>query len=165
MRPLLLPLLACLSTGCVHTHPVGMLERDARKQDREWTRAVEEAPEDGLYWVHRPEVLSVAVSAVGTFGDLVQVQAARVDSDWAYKVSSGIDENGEWHAQERERVLAEIRGSNELGLSMVKRSESRRIRAGLKPAGWAGGDAPWTCLLYTSPSPRDKRQSRMPSSA
>ena len=23
----------------------------------------------------------------------------------------------------------------------------------------------WTCLLYTSPSPRDKRQSRMPSSA
>ena len=23
----------------------------------------------------------------------------------------------------------------------------------------------WDCLLYTSPSPRDKRQSRMPSSA
>ena len=28
-----------------------------------------------------------------------------------------------------------------------------------------GGIAPNTCLLYTSPSPRDKRQSRMPSSA
>ena len=27
------------------------------------------------------------------------------------------------------------------------------------------GDAIYTCLLYTSPSPRDKRQSRMPSSA
>ena len=27
------------------------------------------------------------------------------------------------------------------------------------------GDHKWTCLLYTSPSPRDKRQSRMPSSA
>ena len=26
-------------------------------------------------------------------------------------------------------------------------------------------DSPKTCLLYTSPSPRDKRQSRMPSSA
>ena len=26
-------------------------------------------------------------------------------------------------------------------------------------------DDAWTCLLYTSPSPRDKRQSRMPSSA
>ena len=27
------------------------------------------------------------------------------------------------------------------------------------------GDLPKNCLLYTSPSPRDKRQSRMPSSA
>ena len=26
-------------------------------------------------------------------------------------------------------------------------------------------DKAWHCLLYTSPSPRDKRQSRMPSSA
>ena len=26
-------------------------------------------------------------------------------------------------------------------------------------------DSIWVCLLYTSPSPRDKRQSRMPSSA
>ena len=29
----------------------------------------------------------------------------------------------------------------------------------------AGGDWYLSCLLYTSPSPRDKRQSRMPSSA
>ena len=27
------------------------------------------------------------------------------------------------------------------------------------------GALAWACLLYTSPSPRDKRQSRMPSSA
>ena len=27
------------------------------------------------------------------------------------------------------------------------------------------GDGIYCCLLYTSPSPRDKRQSRMPSSA
>ena len=26
-------------------------------------------------------------------------------------------------------------------------------------------DGPWRCLLYTSPSPRDMRRSRMPSSA
>ena len=31
---------------------------------------------------------------------------------------------------------------------------------------WHGPeDPPGICLLYTSPSPRDKRQSRMPSSA
>ena len=36
--------------------------------------------------------------------------------------------------------------------------------SGLKLA-YKGNDFGHTCLLYTSPSPRDKRQSRMPSSA
>ena len=31
--------------------------------------------------------------------------------------------------------------------------------------GYCGGNNAETCLLYTSPSPRDKRLSRMPSSA
>ena len=31
--------------------------------------------------------------------------------------------------------------------------------------GWEKQPQPMICLLYTSPSPRDKRQSRMPSSA
>ena len=43
------------------------------------------------------------------------------------------------------------------------------VQSGSKRASTVGGrfgPAPsWTCLLYTSPSPRDKRQSRMPSSA
>ena len=30
---------------------------------------------------------------------------------------------------------------------------------------WSSNSSCWACLLYTSPSPRDKRQSRMPSSA
>ena len=30
---------------------------------------------------------------------------------------------------------------------------------------YTGGDQIWTCLLYTSPSPRDLSTSRMPSSA
>ena len=33
------------------------------------------------------------------------------------------------------------------------------------PAGMHWTELPEYCLLYTSPSPRDKRQSRMPSSA
>ena len=42
-----------------------------------------------------------------------------------------------------------------------------RLGARLFIGTWQPGDAghPGTCLLYTSPSPRDKRQSRMPSSA
>ena len=40
--------------------------------------------------------------------------------------------------------------------------------AAIAAAAWRGkgdGKAADGCLLYTSPSPRDKRQSRMPSSA
>ena len=34
-------------------------------------------------------------------------------------------------------------------------------RANVNVDSWAG----WACLLYTSPSPRDRQKSRMPSSA
>ena len=34
---------------------------------------------------------------------------------------------------------------------------------GVYPTMYTG--RPWTCLLYTSPSPRDRQKSRMPSSA
>ena len=40
----------------------------------------------------------------------------------------------------------------------------KTIRFGQQGVQGAGKN-PKTCLLYTSPSPRDKRQSRMPSSA
>ena len=47
--------------------------------------------------------------------------------------------------------------------------EVERIKQWLKKKGVVAlnslGDPSDTCLLYTSPSPRDKRQSRMPSSA
>ena len=33
------------------------------------------------------------------------------------------------------------------------------------PSKWRSSGVAYCCLLYTSPSPRDKRQSRMPSSA
>ena len=48
--------------------------------------------------------------------------------------------------------------------------EARDVLGG-KVAAWKDEDGDWyetglhICLLYTSPSPRDKRQSRMPSSA
>ena len=37
--------------------------------------------------------------------------------------------------------------------------------SGFKDKGMGDVAESWLCLLYTSPSPRDKRQSRMPSSA
>ena len=38
-------------------------------------------------------------------------------------------------------------------------------RGAAEQARAAAGDRAWVCLLYTSPSPRDQRGSRMPSSA
>ena len=74
-------------------------------------------------------------------------------------------------AQARPRVL--------LAFSFFEESSERKIDNGAAPSvqavlprwqlsrhaqqGWLRMNA--TCLLYTSPSPRDKRQSRMPSSA
>ena len=53
--------------------------------------------------------------------------------------------------------------------SWVNESRAATVRDNLDGLfdGFPGGNNDWlsTCLLYTSPSPRDKRQSRMPSSA
>ena len=44
-------------------------------------------------------------------------------------------------------------------LALVRRPEQTEV------LGVAAQPIDYSCLLYTSPSPRDKRQSRMPSSA
>ena len=51
---------------------------------------------------------------------------------------------------------------------ILSSSEHEDIYYNLGNAYFRNGDigkSVWACLLYTSPSPRDKRQSRMPSSA
>ena len=47
----------------------------------------------------------------------------------------------------------------------IEAEPSRRIHGHTYHAVVSIGGRPDPCLLYTSPSPRDKRQSRMPSSA
>ena len=46
----------------------------------------------------------------------------------------------------------------------AKAEMARALSAAAATQG-PGSPAMWTCLLYTSPSPRDQRGSRMPSSA
>ena len=65
--------------------------------------------------------------------------------------------------------IAVLKGgmSSERDVSLVSGSECAKA---LRAEGYDVTEidvAPnlWDCLLYTSPSPRDKRQSRMPSSA
>ena len=50
-------------------------------------------------------------------------------------------------------------------LRAVSRDIEQALRLPIESQGWPLKVESRTCLLYTSPSPRDKRQSRMPSSA
>ena len=52
------------------------------------------------------------------------------------------------------RKIGDALGLNKFGVNLVT----------LKP-GAASSQRHWHCLLYTSPSPRDRTRSRMPSSA
>ena len=64
-------------------------------------------------------------------------------------------------------------GNSNTQVNAIISSVTKKVSKGLrdKPWGVEGTEnAEWVlldyvCLLYTSPSPRDKRQSRMPSSA
>ena len=55
------------------------------------------------------------------------------------------------------------------GFSFKKNQEKSRAPSPIQPSSDDGATSyiagGYYCLLYTSPSPRDKRQSRMPSSA
>ena len=64
------------------------------------------------------------------------------------------------------QVLKEPEDFYRLTLSILEKSAENGViytEVFISPDFCGGGDL--TCLLYTSPSPRDKRQSRMPSSA
>ena len=62
----------------------------------------------------------------------------------------------------RELSVGPQRRRNVTGLPVLQLVAVPRVRV---TAGVGAGRHVDPCLLYTSPSPRDKRQSRMPSSA
>ena len=75
----------------------------------------------------------------------------------------------EWKEKAKELVVTdesqveEMKQAREGRLMLVKvRTNADKIRKELKADSLAYGKA---CLLYTSPSPRDRTRSRMPSSA
>ena len=63
--------------------------------------------------------------------------------------------------------ISELPGFEEISIELtdaVMEEAAKYAAEVLSPLN-AVGDREGACLLYTSPSPRDKRQSRMPSSA
>ena len=72
---------------------------------------------------------------------------------WTDKASGQKQERTEWHRVTLFNRLGEIAGE------YLKKGSQVYIEGSIRT------DKYQDCLLYTSPSPRDKRQSRMPSSA
>ena len=68
----------------------------------------------------------------------------------------------EWFAEEAVRAYGDI---------IPEPARGRKLMVVKEPAGVVAAITPWNfplamiCLLYTSPSPRDRQKSRMPSSA
>ena len=60
------------------------------------------------------------------------------------------------HGQSQWNLENRFTGFHDIGLTKTGLKEAAKAAKLIKKEG---------CLLYTSPSPRDKRQSRMPSSA
>ena len=85
---------------------------------------------------------------------------------------SNLEEKESARLAKLEEILHKTVVGQDLAVSRTSRA-IRRSRAGLKDPNRPMGSFIFvgpsgvgkTCLLYTSPSPRDKRQSRMPSSA
>ena len=90
----------------------------------------------------------------------IEIDSARVDKDnlqisWLINGVENIDE-----------VILTVRELTPDGLLGEPLEFSDYSNQGQKIVEWDGTtNLSVTCLLYTSPSPRDKRQSRMPSSA
>ena len=63
-----------------------------------------------------------------------------------------------WHGCPRCYTQRDLKNAVNGKTMMTLHNETLRFEAALRDAGY-------TCLLYTSPSPRDRQKSRMPSSA
>ena len=90
-------------------------------------------------------------------GDAIQEKAPAWDTNWVLVVGS-YNSSGNWGTMANAYMDWQVKPQVEEG-SMLAGGYSYHFSG-------SGSDVQFfTCLLYTSPSPRDKRQSRMPSSA
>ena len=117
-------------------------------------RALAQAQVHGPSQVKQNELAELKIAITGAYdkveASLCKMQDLAEEKDFG-EYEAKIEE--EW--QRSDKVL---------GLLVETMARFEPLLAPVAPAAPAAGAA-GACLLYTSPSPRDKRQSRMPSSA
>ena len=109
----------------------------------------------------RPSAVSLVTSPYPGFPTDVQAQLVALNSvaEGSALIKETIFENRFMHVQEMNRMGAHIQGAGSNTTVQVKGVPS------LQGAQVMANDLRASCLLYTSPSPRDRTRSRMPSSA
>ena len=92
---------------------------------------------------------------------LYELGSVQLDKRLFAQAASSLKRAAKLSANEPAEARALIQ--NALGFALAAQQNHKEAVRHYRLALKARGDYP--CLLYTSPSPRDKRQSRMPSSA
>ena len=103
------------------------------------------------------------LTGIGKSGHIARKISATLSSTGtsSYFMHSTEAFHGDLGLVDKEDIVIAISNSGETDEVLKTAAVLKKI--GCKIVGVSGNDN--SCLLYTSPSPRDKRQSRMPSSA
>ena len=112
---------------------------------------------------YRDSLLSIAPPSASGSVDLSPDAGIRVETVGSYKawVASWMDETG----TRRSRKFNIRKHGNLRAKQLARKARQMGVARLHKPEPKKAPSLSDLCLLYTSPSPRDKRQSRMPSSA
>ena len=97
-----------------------------------------------------------AAQVVAGLGERSQVVAGDAIRQVATVSSGGDDEVGRMIAEAMDKVSTD---------GVITVEESKSLATELEITEGMAFDRGYSCLLYTSPSPRDRQKSRMPSSA
>ena len=106
------------------------------------------------------EVMTAAERS-GKQGDVLQA----VEDDWTSKAGLCLFSDAVVQAMAKKGMSSKTQKEFKDAASKLSNKAARDLAAKYGIDASSGFFWDWDCLLYTSPSPRDKRQSRMPSSA
>jgi hypothetical protein len=127
--------LALILLSCSIVHPVTQLKIDALQHEKELEKEMGRSKEL-RYILHQEEAASITEGIVSDFAEVVHVTPELIESDWIYRKSKGVDDDGEWVILYRDRIVARIVGSYEKRIELDRVSQQQKFRANEVKTGW-----------------------------